>query len=137
VLLPGYYILSIADLYRRFLTCQGKPNIPAACFAIGVIPHLVVSYLLIYRYRMDILGAGIAVVVSNAIIYLMIYCSIRFYCTDISPNATTFRLDKTICDLEKLKSFMKLGVPSIVMLCLSWWAWEIMIIISGLYSQTD
>jgi Na+-driven multidrug efflux pump len=82
---------------------------------------------------MDILGAGIAIVVSYSTIYLMIYCLIRFYCTDISPEATSFRLDKKICDFQKLKSFMELGVPSIVMLCLEWWVWEFLIIISGLY----
>lgn len=76
---------------------------PAACFAVGVIPHLIVCYVLIYNYKMGILGAGIAVIVSNTCIYLMIYLIMKYHYTDISPEATQFKLEKKIYEGESLK----------------------------------
>lgn len=32
---------------------------------------------------------------------------------------------------EDLKQYMKIGIPSTVMLCLDWWVWELLILISG------
>ena len=32
---------------------------------------------------------------------------------------------------DELKQYMKIGIPSTVMLCLDWWVWELLILISG------
>jgi MATE family multidrug resistance protein len=30
-----------------------------------------------------------------------------------------------------LGSYVKLGIPTTIMICLDWWVWELMIIITG------
>lgn len=32
---------------------------------------------------------------------------------------------------DELKQYMKIGIPSTIMLCLDWWVWELLILISG------
>jgi MATE family multidrug resistance protein len=40
--------------------------------------------------------------------------------------------DKRVIRIEGLIQYFKLGIPSAIMLCLEWWAYETMTIISGL-----
>jgi MATE family multidrug resistance protein len=33
--------------------------------------------------------------------------------------------------MEDLKPYFRIAIPSTVMLCLDWWVWELLILISG------
>jgi len=39
--------------------------------------------------------------------------------------------------LSGLYEYIKIGFPATVMTCLSWWAWEINLIYSGLFGVTQ
>jgi MATE family multidrug resistance protein len=52
-------------------------------------------------------------------------------------NVAIFCIDRRALDWEGIKSYLAISVPSVIMLCLDWWAFEVMILISGLFGVTQ
>jgi MATE family multidrug resistance protein len=48
-----------------------------------------------------------------------------------------FCIDRRAIDWDGVKGYLRLSVPSIVMLCLDWWVFEVMIVICGSFGVTD
>ena len=48
-----------------------------------------------------------------------------------------FCIDSRSTNWEGVKSYMSLGLPSILMSCLDWWVFEVMIIVSGNFGVTE
>lgn len=67
--LPGLFILAHIDLHRRFLNSLGKNYVPMLCLTVGVFLHIILSYIFVIRYQMEIVGTGIALVITNLIIF--------------------------------------------------------------------
>lgn len=67
--LPGLFILAHIDLHRRFLNSLGKNYVPMLCLTIGVFLHIVFSYIFVIQNQMEIVGTGIALVLTNLIIF--------------------------------------------------------------------
>ena len=36
-------------------------------------------------------------------------------------------------DWEGAKAYLRIAIPTTIMICLDWWAWELMILISGTF----
>ena len=59
------------DLHRRFLNALGKNYVPMACLAFGVFTHKFSSDYFVIKLEMGIIGTGLALVMTNSIIFIL------------------------------------------------------------------
>lgn len=69
--LPGLFLLGHIDIHRRYLQSMGKNRMPMVCLSIGLLIHLVLSYILVIKMEMGIRGTGLSGVVMNLSIIVM------------------------------------------------------------------
>jgi MATE family multidrug resistance protein len=105
----------------------GRNNAPMICQCVGIVIQAVLCYFLVWKMDFEMAGAGIASSISN----IMVFASMLLYTSSIDEikEALFYPDRRTFKDLRK---YLKLGIPSALMLCLEWWAFEVMSLICGL-----
>ncbi|KAE8624828.1 hypothetical protein XENTR_v10006058 [Xenopus tropicalis] len=98
-----------------------------ACIINGIL-----NYVLLFVLKIGVIGAAIAVTVSivSKVIILFFYIWIRKIHVDTWPGWTKE------C-LKDWGSFFALALPTMIMLSLKWWTFEIAIILSGLINLVE
>lgn len=77
------------------------------------------------------MGVGYASTISN----ITVYVSLLIYSTCIpSISEAIFLPDKKV--FRGIGQYMALGIPSAMMLCLEWWAYEVMTLMAGYIGVT-
>lgn len=114
---------------------MGDQNGPMIIQFTITILHIFWCDLLTVRLDMEVQGTAIA----TAITYFLMLSIYHFYTSRFTDERIRkeawFLPDwKSFKDLSGLVSFMKLGLPSIGMLCLEWWSFELMILYSAYLS---
>jgi Na+-driven multidrug efflux pump len=122
------------DLHRRFLNSLGKNYVPMACLAIGVFSHQYSSKYFVIDLDMGIQGTGMALVLTNTIIFSLQLFYSSFMMPEIQESV--FCIDSRSLNWGGVKSYMKIGGPAIMMSCLDWWVFELMIVISASFGVT-
>lgn len=85
--------------------------------------------LFIYHYGLGVKGAAIA----TSITYFCDFALITLYVGRIGCLKESWFLPNKDC-FKGLTDFMKVGLPSVAMLCLGWWGYELMTLLSGYIS---
>ena len=123
---PGLILAGLIDNQRRFLNMVGKSHVPMICQSLGTMLHGFICYYLVWVDTMGIQGVGLAGSISNGLIYafLLVYtwCSEEIREAISLPNKHAF---------QEICQYLKLGIPSAMMLCLEWWAFEVICIMVG------
>ena len=82
--------------------------------------------MFVVYFEMGITGIGLANVCTQLIIFVLLVSYTNMQ-TDIQ-EAIFYPDSRTYNDL---KTYFSLAIPSTMMLCLDWWVWELMVLISG------
>ena len=109
-----------------------KCNVPMIAQCVGQVFHVFFSWLFVWKLDYGIVGTGIASVITNSIIYIIIMVY-----TNMLPD---LREANTFPDAQVFKNlgeYMSLGVPTAAMQCLEWWAFEVMTLIAGYIGVTE
>jgi MATE family multidrug resistance protein len=125
--IPGLIILGLIDGQRRFLNMMGKNYVPLICQSCSVLLHIGLCYWFVYVCKLNIRGIGYASTITNCITYTLL-CTYS-YCLEDIREAVTLPTQEVFQDLGV---YLKLGIPSCLMTCLEWWAFEVMYIMVGL-----
>lgn len=67
--LPGLFLMAHTDLHRKFLNSLGKNNVPMVCLTLGTLTHFVWCQIFVINLQMGITGIGIALIITNTIIF--------------------------------------------------------------------
>lgn len=78
---------------------------------------------------MGISGVGIAGSVSNLVVYL---CLLKY--TSIIPDIQEALSWPSSSSFTGLEDYLRIGIPSALMLCIEWWAFEVMTLVTGYIS---
>ena len=107
----------------------GLNTVPMICQFFGQFVHVLLCFLFVSHMGLEIQGIGYAGTISNFSVYLsmLIY---SFFIEEIRPaiqlpNKKAFR---------GIFEYLKLGLPTAMMICLEWWAFELMTLMSGYIS---
>ncbi|KAL3751296.1 hypothetical protein ACJRO7_012161 [Eucalyptus globulus] len=89
--------------------------------------HIVVCWVFIFKFGLGIRGAALVISILNRnnVILLAIYMKLSLACI----KTWTGFMREALLDLV---SFIKLAVPSAVMICLEYWSFELVVLLSGL-----
>ncbi|RWW48915.1 hypothetical protein BHE74_00044980 [Ensete ventricosum] len=125
--IPDLFLLSFLHPLRVYLRSQNLTFPVTCCSFVSVALHVPLNYLLVVRLRMGIAGVALAMVWTNLNLFvcLLLFVLCSGACKDswVRPSMTCLR---------GWSALLKLAVPSCVSVCLEWWWYELMILLSGL-----
>lgn len=97
-----------------------------------ILVHIPLTYLLTLTFGFGIYGPPIALVISDFIGFFATVMYIQYLTKkDEKLKAAWFWPSKACLQMSGFIEFMKFGVPSIGLVCLDWWSYEILILFAA------
>ncbi|CAM6050639.1 unnamed protein product [Sphagnum compactum] len=126
-LVPSLFGVAMLHPLLKFLQSQSVVLPMMLCSLFAVLFHIALCYILIYTLDVGFIGAALATTISywlNAI-FLMLYVKFSVICKKTWRGLSTETF-------SAVKPFMKLAIPSAFMICLEYWSFELLVLLSGL-----
>ncbi|XP_044487192.1 protein DETOXIFICATION 16-like isoform X2 [Mangifera indica] len=129
-LIPSILPLGLLQCQLRFLQAQNNVFPLMVSTGITSLLHLLTCWTLIFGFGFGSKGAALSSAISywGNVFILAIY--IKF-----SPKCKTTWTGFSREALENLRSFLGLGIPSALMVCLEFWSYEFLVLMSGFLSN--
>lgn len=131
-LIPQIFAYAINFPIQKFLQAQSIVAPSAFISAATALLHLLLSWLVIYKLGLGLLGASLVlsiswwIVVTAQFVYIVTSRKCRLTWTGFSWQA-----------FSGLPEFLKLSTASAVMLCLETWYFQILVLIAGLLKNPE
>ncbi|VAH28873.1 unnamed protein product [Triticum turgidum subsp. durum] len=113
-LIPGLFAFSVAQCFSKFLQCQSLifPMVLSSMITLAVFIPL--CWFLVYKVGMGNAGAALSVSICDWVEVIVLGLYIKF-----SPSCEKTRAPLTWEAFKGIGSFMRLAVPSALMICIS------------------
>ncbi|BFG14630.1 hypothetical protein CerSpe_009040 [Prunus speciosa] len=125
-LIPCLFAYAVNQCHSRFLQSQNNVVPMIVSTGTATLLHLIVCWVLVYKTSLGYRGAAVANSISYWISALTLVIYVR-----VSPSCkhtwTGFSKDA----FRGILNFLKLSVPSAVMISLEIWSFEMMVLLSG------
>jgi multidrug resistance protein, MATE family len=150
-MLPGLVPYAIAETAKRFLQCQGIMSAPFKIILIVSPINMILQYVLgknyfslLFSYEKNMtndtcivwspvsigpVGSPLAISICYTLIAVMLLIYIRYF---EGSEAWGGWDPSEALSPPKIWTFIKLGIPGVMMTCSEWWAFEILALASGL-----
>ncbi|CAN6307413.1 unnamed protein product [Urochloa humidicola] len=120
-------VLAVLHPLRVYLRSQNLTLPITACSLFSVLLHGPINWLLVDRLGMGVAGVALAVALTdlNLLLALLCFLAISGAHRDswVGPTSDCFR---------GWPALLRLAVPTATAVCLEWWWYELMIVLSGL-----
>ncbi|XP_051216689.1 protein DETOXIFICATION 16 isoform X1 [Lolium perenne] len=126
-LIPALFVYGLLQCHVRFLQTQNIVLPVMMSAGVTALSHVPVCWLLVYKLGLGNKGAALA----NAISYLANVSILAVYIR-VSPSCKSTWTGVSKEAFHDLFIFMRLAIPSALMLCLEWWSFELLVLLSGL-----
>ncbi|KAK8961431.1 MATE efflux family protein LAL5 [Platanthera guangdongensis] len=131
-LIPGIFAYGFIQCALRF--CQAQSVVmPLVTFSVvSAIVHAILAYSLVHAAGLGFRGTSISASISLWISFVMLAVYVKF-----SEN---FKLTWGGISMEAFQHVMpslKLAVPSALMVCFEYWAFEILVLLAGLMPNSE
>ncbi|CAM8951860.1 unnamed protein product [Rhodiola kirilowii] len=131
-LIPGIFAYGILQNILRFLQTQSVVFPMVVCSVIPLGIHCGVAYVLVYFTSLGFKGAAVAASISLWISVLML----GTYMLRAKQFEQTWQ-GFSIESFQHIVSNLKLALPSAAMVCLEYWAFEILVFLGGIMSNAE
>ncbi|KAL9246209.1 hypothetical protein vseg_019773 [Gypsophila vaccaria] len=131
-LVPSLFAYAVLQPLVRYFQVQSMvmPMLISSCATLCL--HIPLCWVLVFKTGLKNLGAAVSVSISiwlNAI-FLALYMKFSSSC-----EATRTPLSMEI--FHGIREFFRYAVPSATMVCLEWWSYELLILLSGLLPHPE
>ncbi|KAI3733900.1 hypothetical protein L6452_13358 [Arctium lappa] len=131
-LIPALFAYAILQPLIRYFQMQSKlwPMLISSTLALCL--HVPLCWSLVYKTGLGNVGAAVSMAVAmwlNAI-FLLFYMM-------YSPSCAKTRSPFTLEVFRGMRQFFSFAIPSAVMICLEWWSYEFLILLSGLLPNPE
>lgn len=93
------------------------------------ILHFLWCYIFVFDYGWSIFGVSLATIIT----YFLNFAIITLYCMyDKEVKESFFFFTKE--SFKQVGGYLKVGIPSLTMLCLEWWSFEVLAFMAGYIS---
>ncbi|XP_051148798.1 protein DETOXIFICATION 12-like [Andrographis paniculata] len=126
-LIPALFGYAALQPLIRYYQTQSMilPIVASSCFSI--VFHVIICWLVVYRTAMGSVGGAASMGLS---VWLNVVALVAYM--KWSPACAKTRAPISMKVLDGMGEFFKFAVPSAVMICLEWWSYELLILLSGL-----
>ncbi|EMS53434.1 Protein TRANSPARENT TESTA 12 [Triticum urartu] len=131
-LIPQIFAYAANFPIQKFMQAQSIMAPSAYISTATLAVHLVLSYLVVYKFGLGLLGASLMlsiswwIIVIGQFIYIVTSSRCRLTWTGFSIQA-----------FSGLPEFFKLSLASAIMLCLETWYFQILVLIAGLLKDPE
>ncbi|CAI9089873.1 OLC1v1024524C3 [Oldenlandia corymbosa var. corymbosa] len=124
--IPMHLAIPFTCSMQKFLMSQLKVNIVAFISVSTLLFHIFISWLLVYKFEFGVIGAAVALDISWWIAFFGMFVYVVFggWCP-LTWNGFSMEA------FSGLGEFLKLSSASGVMLCLEFWYYRVLIIMTG------
>lgn len=123
--IPLHFCFAFQFPLQRFLQSQLKNNVIAWANFVAFIFHVLISWLVVYKFHLGIIGTTLTLNISWWLVMLMLLCYAT--CGGCPLSWTGFTMEA----FSGLWDFFKLSVSSGIMLCLENWYYRVLIVMTG------
>ncbi|KAF9610579.1 hypothetical protein IFM89_023373 [Coptis chinensis] len=131
-LIPGLFAYGILQCILRFLQTQTVILPLVICSIVPLAFNVGLAYVLVYCTALGFKGAALSAALSLWISVIML----GFYVNYSEKFKNTWEGLSMECFKHVLPS-MKLAIPSAVMVCLEYWAFELLVLLAGLMPNSE
>lgn len=126
-LIPALFGYATLQPLVRFFQAQSLilPLVMSSVSSLCV--HIVLCWSLVFKFGLGSLGAAIAIGVS----YWLNVTVLGLYMT-FSSSCRKSRAPISMSLFEGMGEFFRFGIPSASMICLEWWSFEFLVLLSGI-----
>ncbi|CAL5369640.1 unnamed protein product [Camellia sinensis] len=126
-LIPALFPYAILQSLVRYLQTQSLILPMLLCSVVTLCFHVPLCWALVFKSNMGNTGAALAIGLS----YWLNVILLGFYLKG-SPVSEKTGLSFSKDVFRSIGQFFRFAVPSAVMVCLEWWSYEVLILLSGL-----
>ncbi|KAM3283162.1 protein DETOXIFICATION 27 [Capsicum chacoense] len=123
--MPLHFCFAFQFPLQRFLQSQLKNNVIAWANFVAFTVHVLISWLIVYKFQLGIIGTTLTLNFSWWVIFLVLFCYAT--CGGCPLSWTGFSMEA----FSGLWDFFKLSASSGVMLCLENWYYKVLIVMTG------
>ncbi|XP_061374555.1 protein DETOXIFICATION 16-like [Gastrolobium bilobum] len=131
-MIPSLFAYGLLQCILKFLQNQNIVFPMMLTSGIAALLHILLCWVLVFKSRLGSKGAAL----SNSISYWVNVILISLY-VEFSPSCKQSWTGFSKRPLHNLLDFLKLAVPSALMLCLKVWTFELMVLMSGLLPNPE
>ncbi|KAK1157538.1 hypothetical protein AOXY_G25244 [Acipenser oxyrinchus oxyrinchus] len=132
IFMPALPATFIYQLQGRYLQNQGIIWPQVITGAIGNVINALINYIFLYVLDLGVAGSAGANVISQFSLMVLLFGYIHWK----KLYKDTWAGWTTEC-LQEWGDFVRLAIPSMLMLCIEWWTYEIGGILAGLISEVE
>uniref|UniRef100_V9KGG9 Multidrug and toxin extrusion protein n=1 Tax=Callorhinchus milii TaxID=7868 RepID=V9KGG9_CALMI len=132
IFIPGLPAAFLYQLEIRYLQNQAIILPQVYTGLISNIFNGVANYILLYVLELRVLGSAIANVMSQYCQVILLFFYIRWKKLHVETWGGW-----TNDSLQEWGNFIRLAIPSMLMLCIEWWTYEIGIFLAGLINEVQ
>ncbi|VAH63198.1 unnamed protein product [Triticum turgidum subsp. durum] len=131
-LIPGLFANAVIQPITKFLQSQSLTT-PLLLSSVATLAlHVPLCWVMVFRTGMGYTGAALAISVSYWLNVAMLVAYIV-----MSSSCKETRTPPTIKACRGVGVFLRLALPSALMICLEWWSFELLILMSGLLPNPE
>ncbi|KAM0041036.1 putative multi antimicrobial extrusion protein [Helianthus debilis subsp. tardiflorus] len=126
-MIPTLFAYALLQCHIRFLQSQNNVFPMMLSTGIATLLHILICWILVFKSGLGSRGAALANAISLWINVLLLAIYVR-----VSPTCKKTWTGFSKEAFHNIPAFLKLAVPSAVMVCLEIWSFEMMVLLSGL-----
>lgn len=131
-LIPGLFAYGFLNNILRFLQTQSIVLPLVVCSVLPLLINLGLSYTLVHWAGLGFVGAPLAASISMWIAF----CMLAIYVVAAKKLEYTWK-GFSLQSFNFILTNLKLALPSAAMVCLEYWAFEILVLIAGLMPNSE
>ncbi|KAI4373250.1 hypothetical protein MLD38_011395 [Melastoma candidum] len=126
-LIPALYAYAVLQPLIRYYQTQSLviPMVVSSC--VTLIFHVIICWMLVFRSGWGNLGAATAIGLSYWLNVILLSLYVIY-----SPKCAKTRISPSMEVIHTVGEFFSLAIPSAIMICLEWWSFELLTMLSGL-----
>ncbi|KAF8095087.1 hypothetical protein N665_0341s0014 [Sinapis alba] len=131
-LIPGLFSYAFLQPLTRYFQNQSMIKPLLITSTIVFCLHVPLCWLLVYKSGLGFLGGALAMCLSNWL-YAILLGSIMFFSSSCSETRAPLSMEI----FNGVGEFFRYALPSAAMVCLEWWSYELIILLSGLLPNPE
>ncbi|KAL7110652.1 hypothetical protein ACP275_05G039200 [Erythranthe tilingii] len=128
-MIPGLFAYGILQCLVRFLQAQNIVVPMVITAAVSALIHIFACWILVFKFELGSRGAALANAASYWINVILLGFYIWFSSSERVKSTFTGFSRRAFDDVL---GFLKLAIPSAVMICFEYWSFEMVVLLSGL-----
>ncbi|XP_072326330.1 multidrug and toxin extrusion protein 1-like isoform X2 [Scyliorhinus torazame] len=132
IFIPGIPAIFLYQLQIKYLQNQGITMPQVFTGLIANIINAIINYIFIFVLKLGVQGSAAANVISQYCQTILLFGYIRWKKLYVETWAGW-----TADCLQEWDQFTRLAIPSLLMLCIEWWAFDIGTFLAGLLDQNQ